>query len=127
LEAQRESALVEVHEPAADDEELDRLTESLRRELVDLDVESVRRPSSGDAPLGARGIEFAAIGSLIIEFARSSDVLSKVVRAVQTWLGGRHSRTIKIQIGDDSIDISGPSSEEQERLISAWIARHSAE
>ena len=40
-------------EPDADAAELDEATQQLRRELLELDVENVERPSAGPAPPGA--------------------------------------------------------------------------
>jgi hypothetical protein len=119
------SAAIEVHEEGADPAELADLTASLREELWDLEIDRVSAPSAGEAPAGTRGLEFAAIGALIVEFASSAEILTKVVDAIRSWAGGRENRTIKIGIDGDTLEIAGASSEEQERLISAWIERHS--
>jgi hypothetical protein len=127
LANERTSAAIELHEEGATSEELDRLTDRLRRELLDLDVDRVRKPSSGEAPPGARGIELAAIGALILEFGRSAKTLSTVIAAIQSWLGGHGNRSIKIEMDGDKLEIAGASTEEQQRLITAWIDRHANE
>jgi hypothetical protein len=121
---ERASAGIELNEAGATPAELDQLTDSLRRELLDLDVDRVRKPSSGEAPPGARGIELAAIGALILEFGRSAKTLSTVIGAIQSWLGGRQNRSIKIEMDGDRLEIAGASSDEQQRLITAWVDRH---
>ena len=52
----------------ADNEELERLTDQLRHELLQLDVDSVRRPRA-EAPLRREGGGVLAIGALIVELA----------------------------------------------------------
>jgi hypothetical protein len=107
-----------------DDEELEWLTDQLRRELLQLDVDTVRRPRVGDAPPGAKAVGVAAIGALVVELARSSTMLTAVIGAVQSWLGGRAGRSVKLQLDGDLIEVTGISSSDQHRLIDAWIARH---
>jgi hypothetical protein len=118
------SAAIELRDEGATPAELDQLTDHLRRELLELDVDEVRKPASGEAPAGARGIELAAIGALIIEFARSAKTLKTVVDAVKSWLGPGQNRSIKIEMDGDRIEIAGGSSDEQDRLVTAWIERH---
>ena len=57
---------IELFEPDADLEEIDRLTSDLREELLELDVDSVSPPSAGPAPPGSKGLELAAIGTLLV-------------------------------------------------------------
>lgn len=108
----------------ADNEELERLTDQLRRELLQLDVDSVRRPRAGEAPPGAKVGGVLAIGALIVELARSSAVLTAVVGAVQSWVGGRGGRSVKLQLDGDSLEVTGISPSDQRELIDLWIARH---
>lgn len=109
----------------ADDEELERLTDQLRRELLQLDVEAVRRPKVGEAPPGAKGVDVVATAALVVDVARSWTVLVGVVELVQSWMAGKGARrTVKLQIDGDLIEMSHISSEDQQRLIQAWLARH---
>jgi hypothetical protein len=124
LTEERTSAAIALHEEGATPAELDQLTNSLRRELLDLEVHRVRKPTPDEAPPGTRGIELAAIGALIVEFGRSTKTLSTVVGAIQSWLGGRRNRSIKIEMDGDKLEIAGASSDEQQRLITAWIEQH---
>jgi hypothetical protein len=108
----------------ADAVELDELTIQLRRELLQLDVESVERRYEGEPPENTRAIEVAALGALVVKVAPS--VLSVVVRVVQSWAASRPNRTAALKIDGDSIELTGISSEQQQALIDAFIVRHGA-
>lgn len=119
------SALVEVRAPGEDDEELARLAGRLRAELLDLDVTGAEpAPAPGGAgPDGAKGGGVAAVAGLLVQFA-GHDVLAAVISAIQGWLGRQRSRTVKLTIDGDSIELTSVTSAEQARLIELWAARH---
>jgi hypothetical protein len=50
----------------ADAAELQDATSQLRRELLELDVDAVKAPAGGEAPLGTRGAVGAEIGTLLV-------------------------------------------------------------
>ena len=56
----------------ADADELDDATGRLREELLELDVEAVERPAAGPAPPGSRGLEIAALGTLLVSLAHDA-------------------------------------------------------
>ena len=121
------TATLDVHlglDSGADARELDDLTAGLRRELLELDVDAVDRPEGGPAPEGARAVEVAALGALLVTLAKTPAVLGAVVNTVRAWLSRGQGRKVKITLGDDELEITGVSSEQQERLIGDWIARH---
>lgn len=66
--------------PDADAEEIAEVTLSLRRELLDLDVEAVELPPGGEPPPGSRAVELAALGALAVTVA-NSQLLPPVVAA----------------------------------------------
>jgi hypothetical protein len=109
--------------PDADAEEVAASTEQLRRELLDLDVEAVERPTAGPPPPGAKGVELAALGTLVVTLAKSQ-LLGTVVVAVRSWLAGQHQRSIKLELDGDVLELSGLSSNEQRRLTDEWLSRH---
>jgi hypothetical protein len=47
-----------------------------------------------------------------------------VVRAVSGWLGRRPNRSVTLEIDGDSIHVTDPSAEDQQRLIDAFLVRH---
>jgi len=107
----------------ADAEEVAEMASQLRRELLDLDVAAVELVRTGPAPAGSKGVGVLAVGTLLVTLAKSSG-LAAVVGAVQSWLAGRQHRSVKVQIGGDTLEVTGVASDEQRRLIDDWIARH---
>jgi hypothetical protein len=103
--------------------EVARATLQLRRELLDLDVDAVDAPGAGEPPPGARGMDVAAVGALVVNFA-DSQVLAAVVTAIRSWLAGSPRRSIKLELGGDVLELTGVSSAEQRRLTDEWLARH---
>ena len=106
-------------------DEVEEATARLRRELLELEIERVERVSEGEAPAGTRAFEILALGSLIVTLGRNIDALAQVVRTVKEWVGRDAKRTVVLELDGDRLEVAGVSSEEQERLISAWLARHS--
>jgi len=108
--------------PDADAAELDDATLQLRRELLELDVSRVERPAGDSPPPGARAAEVAVVGTLLVTVTQQ--VVAAVVRAVTGWIGRRDSRSVKLEIAGDSIEVTDPTAEEQRSLIEAFLARH---
>jgi hypothetical protein len=106
----------------ADAADLDEAARMLRSELLELDVQDVRRPSGGGSPSGARGLDVAIVGSLIVTAAR--ETLAAVVRTAERWVHHRPTRTIKLTIGSDTIELSGASDEDHHRLVELFLTRH---
>jgi len=119
------SALVEVRAAGADDEELAEATRRLRAELLELDVTGAEPAPApdGPGPDGAKGGGVMAVAGLLVQFA-GQDVLAAVISSIQGWLGRQRSRSVRLTIDSDSIEITGATSAEQARLIELWAARH---
>jgi hypothetical protein len=117
---------VQLSEEHADAERLDELTSSLRQELLQLDVEDVTALRAGAPPPGARGLELAAVGSLLVGLGSSVDGLRSVVSAISGWLSrgwGAH-RSVRLEIDGDVLELSEASTADQDRLVGLFIARH---
>jgi hypothetical protein len=112
--------------PGSDDEELAELTARLRRQLLDLDVAGVDRPQTGDAPIGAKGVDAIALGTLVVTLARSPGALTALAKAVQRWVASQHNRTVRLELDGDTIELTGVSSRDQEGLVELWINRHAS-
>lgn len=110
--------------PRADVEEVDELTLQLRRELAELEVDSISSHRVGAPPPGARAVDVAALGMLIVTLGRSPEVLGAVVGTIQSWLAGRPRRSVRLEVDGDVLDVTGLSAADQRRLISTWVARH---
>jgi hypothetical protein len=111
--------------PDDDTEEVAEATLQLRRELLDLDVEAVEVPRAGEPPPGTRAVELAALGALVVTLAESQ-LLTPVVAAVRSWLGGQPQRSIMLELDGDVLELTGLSSTEQRRLADEWLRRHTS-
>ena len=109
--------------PDGDAAEVAEATAQLRRELLDLDVEAVDVPRLGEAPPGTRGAELAELGALIVTLGQSQ-LLQAVLATVRSWLAGSANRRVKLELGGDTLELTGVSSDEQRRLADAWLRRH---
>ena len=119
-------ARLEVRLDAAsgDAEELAQLTEKLRRELLQLDVDTVEHEAAGEPPPDAKAVDVILIGSLVVTLGRTAAKLASVVQAVQSWAGSKPARTVKLELDGDTIELTGASSRDQQRLVDLWIERH---
>jgi hypothetical protein len=108
--------------PEGDDEERAQLSIRLRDELQSLDVCSVSLARGGSAPWGAKGDPFTW-GSLLVGI--SSGSLPALISAVSSWLSRqKQGREVSVKLGDDSLMLTGVSSEDQQRIVEQWLARH---
>lgn len=110
--------------PDCDAEDLAELTQRLRGELLDLDVDAVELATEGEAPVGAKGVELIAIGGLVVRFVMKATVLRSVVDATVAWMTRQQARSVKLTLDGDTLEVTGVSSDEQSRLIELWVARH---
>jgi hypothetical protein len=111
--------------PDGDAEEIAEATLRLRRELLDLDLDAVEVPGSGEPPPGSRAVDVAALGALLVHLA-DPEMLAGVVAAVRSWLSGSSRRSIKLELDGDVLELRGVSSQEQRRLTDEWLARHAS-
>jgi len=86
-------------------DELDRLTRLLRRDLSELEVESVEFTHSSSVPTGAKSVEAVALGSLAI--AVLPVAIPKVIEFLRDWLMRGENRTLKLklQVGGNAAEI----------------------
>ncbi len=110
--------------PEADAEELEQLTRQLRGELTELDVETVNLVRAGEAPRGAKAGDPITWGALLVALTASGGVLTTLIGALQSWLTRHERRSVTLEIDGDKLEVTGISSEEQQRLTNAWISRH---
>jgi membrane-associated two-gene conflict system component 1 (EACC1) len=111
-------------EPDADVAELDEAAVQLRRELLELDVDAVRRLPGEAPPPGTRAAEGALLGGLVVGLGR--EAIGAVVRTIQAWVSRRSGRSVRVTLGGDSIELTNVSDEAQERLIESFLARHAS-
>lgn len=98
------------------EDETDRMTRQLLRDLKSLDVESVKLASEGNAPAGTKGIESITAGTIALAVAPT--MLPKVLEFLQSWSLQGKGRTIKFKgkVADQNIDFEG-SFAEMEKLV----------
>jgi hypothetical protein len=111
--------------PGDDDEELDRVTTGLLRELRDLDVDRVERVAGGDRPAGSRAVDGASLGEIAIALGAAGGALTVVVETLREWLA-RHGnrRRLSVTIDGDTIELERASDAERADLVRAYVQRH---
>ena len=114
---------VELLDPDSDPETRDVLMLDLREELVQLDVESVSTVPGGPAPPGSKGLDMAAAAALLVQVQGSITALSVLVSAVRTWLrrGKDPGASVKLTIGEQTLELSHATSEQQDRLVQEFL------
>jgi hypothetical protein len=108
-----------------DDEELDEFRMQLFDELSLLNIESVEPVTAAEAPPGTRGIEAAALGTLLLKFGPGA--IGMVVRTVRAWVQRSSANIVELCIDDDCIKVGKATTAEQERLIALFEARHGSQ
>ena len=105
----------------SDAEELADLAAELHAELLSVDGTSVTPRPAEAAPRGAKGLGDVA-GWLVAQFG-TLDGLRALVSAVRGF-AARTGRTVDVSIGGDVLKVTGVTSQQQEQIIDAWLARH---
>jgi hypothetical protein len=105
----------------SDAEDLADLAAELHAELLSVDGTSVAPLPAEAAPEGAKGLGDVA-GWLMAQFG-TLDGLRALVAAVRGF-AARTGRTVEVSIGGDHLKVSGVTSQQQEEIIGAWLARH---
>ena len=105
----------------SDAEELAELAGQLHAELLGVDDASAGPLPAEAVPEGAKGLGDVA-GWLVAQFG-TLDGLRALVAAVRGF-ASRTGRTVEVSIGGDLIKVSGATSQQQEKIIDAWLARH---
>jgi hypothetical protein len=115
-------------EEGADDERLQTLTGYLRDELREVDGVEPMLLRNAESPDGSRALDVIAVGGLVIKLLDSTAIRT-VVGAIRNWLGrgAGAPRTVHIEIGGDSIDLSAATTADQERLVEMFVSRHTAQ
>ncbi len=115
---------IEILDPEADDKELNELTESLRQDLLALDVDSVSRPRLAPAPEGSKGLDVAAVGAILVALKSSVDVATQVVSAVRSWMHRTKgsTQTLKLTMNGQTLELSSATVDQQQQLLDAFVA-----
>jgi hypothetical protein len=60
----------------------------------------------------------------VVQLVLQPGVLASIVEGVRSWLQRQSARSVKLTLDGDSLEVTGVSSEEQDRLVELWIARN---
>ena len=108
-----------------DPETLERLTDELRAELLELDVDAVEPAPAGPAPDGSRAAaELAQLGTLLVTIASAPGVLPSVVDLLGSWRASGRPGALRISKDGDTLEITSPTAQQQQALVDAWLERH---
>ena len=111
-------------EPDAGRDELVALEVWLREWLLSVGVESVGFVAAGPAPSGTRSAGMFVAGVLTVVFARSSDLLAKLIDVVRSWLSSSGARSVRLELDGGVLEVTGITRGDQRELIRAWLDRH---
>jgi hypothetical protein len=107
--------LLQTEDP--DPEDLAADTSRLRRQLLELDVDDVRLATAGPAPDDSRAGDVLEVGTLLVALAGTPHLLSSVGQVLSGWMSSRHGRAVAVQIGENRIELTGASRDDQERML----------
>ncbi|MEU4765627.1 hypothetical protein AB0H12_20460 [Actinosynnema sp. NPDC023794] len=110
--------------PDGTPEQVDDAAAGLREELLELDVD-VESLTGGPAPAGAKGDAITA-GALVVTLA-TSGTLTALLATLRAWINRDDSRSVKLRIGDHTLDVQGLHSDELEKVLNEWSHNRSAE
>ena len=110
-------------ETLADDdaERVADLGRALREDVLSTHVEGADFAEK-PAPPGAKPGLAVDMTTLLVAIA-SSGALTAVVTAVQAWVMRNQGRTAKLKLGDDELELTGLSRDQQDKAIKAWLDR----
>ncbi|MCX4667990.1 hypothetical protein OG453_15135 [Streptomyces sp. NBC_01381] len=105
-----------------DDEHCERITRQLRSELMQLDVDAVRRaPSVVAAPDGAKPGDPFTLGAIIVSLS-TSGALVAVIETARDWLQRQNQpHGLKITINNNSVELADATDEERSALVALLI------
>jgi len=112
---------------AAEDEDVAEMTGYLRQELLDLDVDDVTALPGGDVPPGARAVDAAQVGSLLVTLGSSATALSQVITVIRSWMGRHHAThpSLHLRLGDDVLEVSEATDAQVAEAFNIFVQRHS--
>lgn len=118
----RVEMLVTISERGVDPVRLDESAMLLRAELLELEVDDVRPVRGGEVPGGARAIDPATVGALLVVIKESTDLAGRVVAAVRSWLRrSPRGQEVELTVADRTLRLGDATPQQQERLIDEFV------
>ena len=97
--------------------------EELRRELAQLGEARIGAPAAQQK----RTIDVGSLAQIVVTVSGVAGGLAGVVETVRSFLRTRApSRSARLEIDGDVIEVTGLDREEQQALIDRWLERHEA-
>jgi tetratricopeptide (TPR) repeat protein len=95
-------------------------------EVADSDASLIERPlePTAESPVVGDKVRGGGIANLIVMAATSPALLGAVTSAIQSWLGKGGTRSVKLELDGDMLEVTGLSSKDQQRLVEEWIRRN---
>jgi hypothetical protein len=118
---------VELYDGDADPSAVDRDARLLRDQLLDIEeVDAVTAVADRTAPPGARGIDVASLGAMLVSARPTVEVVAHVVSVLRGWLAaglhaGQTARTLKVTVNGQSLELSAATAQEQQALVEQFI------
>jgi hypothetical protein len=110
-------------DPGISAEELAQLSEWLRDDLLELDLDAVDRAAHGPPPKGARGLADGSVSTLIVTLSNSA-VFVALAGVLRSWVSRGKDRKVTLRLGKDMIEVSAASADDQAKLIASWLEHH---
>ncbi|MFF1336449.1 hypothetical protein ACFVYT_00765 [Streptomyces sp. NPDC058290] len=118
---------IEVQRSDEDIESLLREVDTLRRDLLELDVVSVERAEAGPVPPGTRAGALELASELLVTLPAAMTLLKEVVSVVGNWRKrATTTADVTIEMGDERLILTDADPAELRRLTDAWLLAASA-
>lgn len=101
-----------------DTEDLARLTQQLRQDLLEVNVHSVRPVRSAEVPPGAKG-DALSLSALAVTLAPAA--LTALTNMLQSWLSRHERASITLESEGKKIVVTGSPSRDQQSMIDSFI------
>ncbi|MBB1242607.1 hypothetical protein GL263_03330 [Streptomyces durbertensis] len=115
-----------LYEEEAEDDQLDRMTGSLRQELLQLEVADVVPLEGAEPPPGSRAFALVPVGALLVTLAQSATSLRELINTIREWRHRNETRpSIRLVIDGDVLEVSEASADQVTETFELFIRRHS--
>jgi hypothetical protein len=108
-------------------DELERISASRRRQLLELDVRDVRVPPGSAAPDGARSAGLAEVGTLLVDLGKAGAGLLPLLTFLNGWVSRRPTGSVSVTVDGDTITLDAATPEQQDAAFQLFLQRHGGE